>query len=178
MAKISDAKKALQNLGKIDGHTYVHKFDHAVVTEYYVGDNCGTKTKTGCMGTTLKENYSCASHNMPCGTKIYIPSLKGVINDTGVFEVEDTGGMAFDFDMFISNSKKGKVGKKNREVYVLSWGNKKMTTSYTYIINYFKKNGRFEGYRKAWEMYLKMGGQLIDFFKFNDEDKKLDKNKV
>ena len=86
--------------------------------------------------------------------------------------------MAFDFDMFISNSKRGKVGKQNREVYVLSWGNKKMTTSYTYIINYFKKNGRFEGYRKAWEMYLKMGGQLIDFFKFNDEDKKLDKNKV
>lgn len=161
-----------------DKISHVHKFDHAVVTEYYVGDNCGTKTKTGCMGTTLKENYSCASHNMPCGTKIYIPSLKGVINKDGIFEVQDTGGMAFDFDIFISRDKIGKVGKKNREVYVLSWGNKKMTTSYTYIINYFKKRNEFEKYRKAWDMYLKMNGQLIDFFKFNSEDKKLNKSKV
>lgn len=157
---------------------YVHKFDHAVVTEYYVEDNCGTKTKTGSMGTTLKENYSCASHNMPCGTKIYIPSLKGIINKDGIFEVEDTGGMSFDFDIFISADKKGKVGKKNRDVYVLSWGNKKMTCSYTYIINYYKKQGKFERYRKSWELYLKMGGKVIDFFKFNDEDKKLNKNKV
>ena len=161
-----------------DKISHVHKFDHAVVTEYYVGDNCGTKTKIGCMGTTLKENYSCASHNMPCGTKIYIPSLKGVINKDGIFEVQDTGGMAFDFDIFISRDKIGKVGKKNREVYVLSWGNKKMTTSYTYIINYFKKRNEFEKYRKAWDMYLKMNGQLIDFFKFNSEDKKLNKSKV
>lgn len=95
MSKIDKMKNSLQRLGnKIDGHSYVHKFDHAVVTEYYVGDNCGTSGKIGCMGTTLKENYSCASHNMPCGTKIYIPSLKGVINDTGIFEVEDTGGNA------------------------------------------------------------------------------------
>ena len=92
--------------------------------------------------------------------------------------MQDTGGMAFDFDIFISRDKIGKVGKQNREVYVLSWGNKKMTSSYTYIINYFKKQGRFEQYRKSWELYLKMGGQLIDFFKFNSEDKNINKNNV
>ncbi len=162
----------------IDGHEFIHKFNQAVITEYYVGDKTGTKEQIGCMGTALTENYSCASHNMPCGTKIYIPSLKGVINDTGVFEVEDTGGMSFDFDMFVSYSNKGKIGKKNMDVYVLEWGNKKMTTSYTYIINYFKNNNRFEQYRKSWEIYLQMNGKLINFWKFKDEDKNLDVNNV
>lgn len=156
---------------------YVHEFKGAVVTEYYVGDNCAS-TRIGCMGTELKENYSCASHNIPCGTLIYIPSLKGIINKDGIFEVEDTGGMSFDFDIFISSDLKGRIGKVKRDVYVIKWGNKKMTTSYTYIINYFKKQGTFEKYRKSWELYLKLGGQLINFFKFNDEDKNLDKDNV
>ena len=159
----------------IHGHVYIHKFDHAVCTEYYEAEG---SSKIGCMGTPLTENYSIASHNMPCGTKVYIPSLKGVVNSTGIFEVEDTGGMSFDFDIFTGGSSVGKVGKKNREVYVLEWGNKKMTCSYTYIINYFKDAGRFETYRKSWELYLEMGGQVIDFYQFNDEDKKLNKNKV
>ena len=176
--KYSDMLKKAKETIKSTNSKYVHKFDHAVVTEYYIGDSCGTKTQKGSLGTVLKENYSCASHNMPCGTKIYIPSLKGVINSDGIFEVEDTGGMSFDFDIFVSNNKKGKIGKQAREVYIISWGNKKMTTSYTYIINYFKKKGTFEKYRKSWEMYLKLGGQLIDFWKFNDEDKKLNKNKI
>lgn len=158
----------------IDGYTYIHTFDHAVVTEYYVGDNCNTQNKIGCMGTVLTENYSCASHNMPCGTKLYIPSLKGVVNDTGLFEVEDTGGHAFDFDIFTGGDSRKKVGKQNREVYVLEWGQKKLTCSYTYIINYFKEQGRFENYRAAWELYKKMDGQVIKFYQFNDEDKNLD----
>ena len=177
MSKLSKISDAFKKMVKIDGHSYVHKFNKAVITEYYAGDKTGSKQK-GCMGTVLTENYSCASHNMPCGTIIYIPALKGVINKDGIFEVEDTGGMSFDFDMFISNSNKGKIGKKNMDVYVLKWGNKKMTTSYTYIINYFKNNGRFEQYRKSWELYLKMGGKLIDFWKFNSEDKKLNKNNI
>ena len=178
MSKVNKIINGLKSMCKIDGYNYVHKFDKAVITEYYVGDKTGMKEQIGCMGTVLTENYSCASHNMPCGTIIYIPDLKGVINKDGIFEVEDTGGMSFDFDMFISNSNKNKIGKKNLDVYVLEWGNKKMTTSYTYIINYFKNNNRFEQYRKSWELYLKMGGKLIDFWKFNDEDKKLNKNNV
>ena len=178
MSKLSKISDAFKKMLKIDGHNYVYKFNKAVITEYYVVDKTGIAKQTGCMGTALTENYSCASHNMPCGTIIYIPALKGVINKDGIFEVEDTGGMSFDFDMFISNSNKGKIGKKNMDVYVLKWGNKKMTTSYTYIINYFKKQGRFEQYRKSWELYLKMGGKLVNFWKFKDEDKNLNKNNV
>lgn len=155
----------------IDGHKFVRKFDKAVITEYS-GDS------VGCLGTKLKGNYSCASHNMPCGTKVYIPSLKGVINDTGIFEVEDTGGMSFDFDIYVSGSKKGKIGKKNMDVYVLEWGNKSMTSSYTYIINYFKRNGSFEKYRKSWNAYINMGGKLIYFWDFKSEDKNLNINNV
>lgn len=169
-------KRAMAKVKKEE--KYIHKFNKAVITEYYIGDNCGTSTQTGCMGTPLTENYSCASHNIPCGTLVYIPKLKGIINKDGIFEVEDTGGMSFDFDIFISKDLKGKIGKKNMDVYVIKWGNKKMTTSYTYIINYFKKQGRFEQYRKSWKLYLQMGGKLINFFKFNDEDKKLDKENV
>lgn len=177
---MSNMKKAMGALinklaGNLkDGHAYVHKFEQAVCTEYHEE---GFKTK-GCMGTTLKENYSVASHNMPCGTKLYIPELKGVVNKDGLFEVEDTGGMSFDFDIFTGGSSIGKVGKRNCDVYVLEWGNKKMTTSYTYIINYFKNKRIFERYRKSWELYLKMGGKVIDFWKFNDEDSKLNKKKI
>ena len=176
MSKFDKIKNAFSKMAT-NKKGYVYKFENAVVTEYYAGDNCSSG-KLGCMGTVLKENYSCASHNMPCGTIIYIPSLKGVVNDTGIFEVEDTGGMSFDFDIFTGGSSRNKVGKKNRDVYVLSWGNKKLTCSYTYIINYFKKQNTFERYRKSWEQYLKMGGKIIDFWKFNSEDRNLNKNKV
>ena len=179
MSKLKKIRDALIKIpGTINGHKYVYKFNKAVVTEYYINDNSGTNDKIGCIGTTLTENYSCASHNIPCGTKIYIPALKGIVNSTGIFEVEDTGGMSFDFDIFTGGTSKGKVGKKNMDVYVLSWGNKKLTCSYTYIINYLKKQNRFERYRKSWELYLKMGGKLIDFWKFNKEDKDLDKHSV
>ena len=182
---MSEFKKALNTFAKHlaggtpskpkEDFTYVHKFEQAVCTEYYVMDGA---SQTGCMGTKLKKNYSVASHNMPCGTKLYIPALKGIVNKDGLFEVEDTGGMSFDFDIFTGGNSIGKVGKRNCDVYVLEWGNKKMTTSYTYIINYFKNKRIFERYRKSWELYLKMGGKVIDFWKFNDEDKKLNKKKV
>lgn len=179
MSKLEKIRNALIKMSNTaSGFKYVHKFNKAVITEYYVNDNCKTKDKIGCMGTVLKENYSCASHNIPCGTKVYIPDLKGVVNKDGIFEVEDTGGMSFDFDIFTGGSSKGKIGKKNMDVYVLSWGTKKLTCSYTYIINYFKKQNRFEQYRKSWELYLKMGGKLIDFWKFNKEDSNLNKEDV
>lgn len=159
--------------GFIHGNKYIFRFPHAVCTEYYTGDKTGTTNKIGCMGTELTEDYHIASHNMPCGTKVYIPSLKGVINNDGIFEVADTGGHGFDFDIFVSYNNINRIGKKPLEVYVLSWGNKKMTTSYTYITKYFRDNGRLATYHKAWISYLELGGTLINFWKFNDEDKKL-----
>jgi 3D (Asp-Asp-Asp) domain-containing protein len=166
-------ESCVDETGIINGHKYVFKFPHAVCTEYWIGDSCGTTVKLGCMGNTLIEDYNVASHNMPCGTKIYIPALKGVINSDGIFEVADTGGHCFDFDIFLSYKNINKIGKRPLEVYVLSWGDKKMTTSYTYITKYFKENNRLSMYHKAWVSYLELGGSLINFWKFNDEDKKL-----
>lgn len=136
---------------------------------------------TGCLGKPLTPNRSCASHNLPCGTKIYIEELKGVINDDGIFVVEDTGGHAFDFDIFISKNNASKIGKKSMNVKVISWGNNKMTVSYSHIIKYYmsldKKDGgnRISRYHKAWQLYNEMDGKLIKFYKFNDEDKDITK---
>lgn len=57
-----------------------------------------------------------------------------------------------------------------------------MTVSYTHIIEYYLKLQAQDGfnriarYHDAWEMYKSMGGKLINFFKFNEEDKNI-KNK-
>lgn len=147
-----------------------------IITNYYTNDELGSGS-IGCTGKKLTPNRSCASHNLPCGTKIYIEELKGVVNSDGIFIVEDTGGHCFDFDIFVSKDKSSKVGKKSMNVKVISWGNDKMTVSYTYIIKYYlnldAKDGknRIKRYHDAWKMYNEMGGKLIKFYKFNDEDK-------
>ena len=65
------------------------------------------------------------------------------------------------------------------DVKVISWGKDKMTSSYTYIIEYYmkldKKDGknRIKRYHAAWKSYLSLGGKLINFYKFNSEDKNI-----
>ena len=160
---------------------YVEDLGKCVISNYYKDDELGSTSK-GCSGIKLIPNYHCASHNLPCGTKIYIEELKGVVNKDGIFEVQDTGGHGFDFDLYVSKDKSSKVGKRAMNVKVISWGKDKMTTSYTYIIEYYmkkdKKDGknRIQRYHKAWESYLSLGGKLINFYKFNSEDKDI-KNK-
>lgn len=109
------------------------------------------------------------------GTKIYIEELKGVVNDDGVFIVEDTGGHGFDFDIFTSNENTKKIGNIYKNVKVLKWGTGKVTSSYTYIIEYFIKQNRLNNYKDIWNNY-KDKGRLINFFMFNEEDKNI-KNK-
>ena len=140
---------------------------NCVITQYYTADG---STSIGCTGKELTPNKSCASHNIPVGTKIYIEDLKGVVNDDGIFIVEDTGGHGFDFDIFTSNDKAGKVGNIYKNVKILSWGTGKLTSSYTYIIEHFIKQKRIDNYKKIWSNY-KNKGRLINFWKFNDEDK-------
>ncbi|MFR2314929.1 hypothetical protein [Terrisporobacter sp.] len=96
--------------------------------------------------------------------------MKGIINDDGIFIVEDTGGHAFDFDIFTSNDKAKTIGNIYKNVKVLNWGEDKVTSSYTHIIEHFIKNDRIKNYKLAWENY-KTKGKLINFWKFNDEDK-------
>ena len=95
-----DADKAAANnggigpnetAGTIDGMNYVCKLGKARCTEYGTWDGSAAEVSSGkpwsqCLNKTV------ASHNLPFGTKIYIPGLKGKVNNTGLFTVEDTGG--------------------------------------------------------------------------------------
>ncbi len=166
-------KKVINDTVK-SSQDYILDLGDCVITQYYQGDATGTKTSIGCTGKELTPNRSCASHNIPVGTKVYIESLKGVINSDGIFIVEDTGGHGFDFDIFTSKENATKIGNKCSNVKVISWGTGKTTCSYTYIIEYFIKQNRIHNYTKIWNNYKKKG-KLINFWKFNDEDKNIKK---
>ena len=47
------------------------------------------------------------------------------VNKEGIFEVQDTGGHGFDFDLYVSKDKSSKVGKRAMKVKVISWGKDK-----------------------------------------------------
>lgn len=144
--------------GTINGQSYVAKIPQAVCTAY-------TGSGAGASGMGCTYNATCASHNMPYGTKIYVPDLAGKAGN-GIFTVTDTGGCFFDFDIFTSTWS----GKANMDAYVLSWGTGKTAASYTWAINYYLKNGRWSGLVSAWNTYKNMGGKLMNFTKFLQED--------
>ena len=144
--------------GTINGQSYVAKIPQAVCTAY-------TGSGAGASGMGCTYNATCASHNMPYGTKIYIPDLAGKAGN-GIFTVTDTGGCFFDFDIFTSTWS----GKANMDAYVLSWGTGKTAASYTWAINYYLGNGRWSGLIAPWNTYKNMGGKLINFTKYNQED--------
>ncbi|MBQ5818185.1 MAG: hypothetical protein IIW35_07505, partial [Bacteroidaceae bacterium] len=75
--------------GTVDGNKYVAKVSGAVVSSYYNGSSSYSgpvsaasfraKTNTtygGSSGLGLENGKTCASHNLPYGTKIYFPYLK------------------------------------------------------------------------------------------------------
>ena len=144
--------------GTINGQSYVAKIPQAVCTAY-------TGSGAGASGMGCTYNATCASHNMPYGTKIYIPDLAGKAGN-GIFTVTDTGGCFFDFDIFTSTWS----GKANMDAYVLSWGTGKTAASYTWAINYYLGNGRWSGLIAPWNTYKNMGGKLINFTKYNQKD--------
>lgn len=133
----SPAKGVLPN-----GTKYVHKFSQAVISTY--SDKGGTAGGV----TALANGKICASHNIACGTKIYIPDLK-YINGNGIFEVQDTGGPTFDFDINIA----GVSLKGAYDVYVLEWGNGRMMQSFESAIGqqvmYKKRAEKNNDHKKA-----------------------------
>jgi beta-lactamase superfamily II metal-dependent hydrolase/N-acetylmuramoyl-L-alanine amidase CwlA/3D (Asp-Asp-Asp) domain-containing protein len=143
--------------GTINGQSYVAKIPQAVCTAYS-GDGQGANGP-------LVYNAHCASHNIPYGTKIYIPDLAGQAGN-GIFTVQDTGGCFFDFDIYTTTW----GGKKNMDAYVLEWGSGKTAASYTWAINFYLKNGRWSGLVPAWNTYKNMNGKLMNFTKYNQED--------
>jgi 3D (Asp-Asp-Asp) domain-containing protein len=144
--------------GTINGKSYVAKIPQAVCTAY-------TGSGSGASGMGCTYNATCASHNLPYGTKIYIPGLVGKAGN-GIFTVTDTGGCFFDFDIFTNTWS----GKSNMDAYVLSWGSGKTAASYTWAINYYLSNGRWSGLVAAWNTYKNMNGKLMKFTKYNQDD--------
>ena len=147
-----------ETAGSINGFDYVAKIPQAVCTAY-------TGSGAGASGMGCVYNSTCASHNMPYGTKIYIPSLAGQAGD-GIFTVTDTGGCFFDFDIFTNTWS----GKANMDAYVLQWGTGKTAASYTWAINLYNSRGTWSKYIPAWNTYKNMGGKLMSFTKYNSED--------
>ena len=79
-------KNCFKESGTKDGHKYVYKFKKARLTAY--GGDSGSAS-----GAKNIAGKTCAAHNMPYGTKIYIPALKGKYgNSTGIYTCIDTGG--------------------------------------------------------------------------------------
>ena len=144
--------------GNVDGMNYVARIPQAVVTAY-------TDSGNGASGKPLVNNAHCASHNLPYGTKIYIPGLEGKAGN-GIYTVEDTGGCFFDFDIRTTSWS----GKSNFDVYVLEWGSGKIANSYTWAIDLYNERGTWSTYVSAWNTYKNMGGKLINFTQYNSED--------
>lgn len=157
--------------GSINGYSYVYKFTNARCTSY------GTSESTGA-GGKLEIGKSCGAHNMPYGTKLYIPSLKGKFgNDTGIYTVRDTGGYTTDFDLLIANTEhkaESLLGNPiNTDVYVLEWGNGKTAWSFTEAIEWCNKYYGVGHFHTSWVNYMKYGGCTINLWKFKKDDKNI-----
>ena len=156
---------ASETTGSIDGQNYVATISGAVCTSYYGGGGSAS-------GIGLENGKTCASHNMPYGTKLYIPSLKSQLGGDGIVTVTDTGGPTFDFDLYTSSS----VGKVNADVYVIEWGTGKVAPSYTWGLNYYS-DSQWAGLKSAWNKYKSMNGKLMSFLKFSQEDANIKNHK-
>lgn len=143
----------------IDSHKCCFKFNNAVLTQY-AGD------EVGAYGELVYDNH-CAAHNLPYGTLLYIPILKGVINNTGLFTVMDTGSHGMDFDIYT----KKEIGKINGDVYVVSWGKGPIGWSFTQAIEYHINNKTIEKFNSAWSLYNRMNGCTINFWKYKTDDR-------
>ena len=80
-------KNCFKESGTKDGHKYIYKFAKARCTAY------GGNANQSASGSKMTPGKSCAAHNMPYGTKLYIPALKNKFgNSMGIYTVHDTGG--------------------------------------------------------------------------------------
>lgn len=164
--------------GTIDGNKYVYKLKTCKITAY------GGDSGSAC-NIPLNLGRTCGSFNLPYGTKVYIPSLKGKsITDgngktvicNGIFTVNDTGVGGTDFDLYMSTKSdtnaESVFGNTRREdVYILSYGSGYgYAWSYTQSYKWAYNNGTLSAYKVAFKDYIKYGGTLINFLKFKNDD--------
>lgn len=150
----------------------VWKFPKAILTGYTDIGSFATSSETGIYATAGNRSARkyCASHNIPMGTKIYIPEYDGVMgeNKSGIFTVVDSGGPFFDFDLYVPNE--NEVGKVNKDVYVVEWGKlKHPAISFTYWLTKYS-DGQWNKYKGGWRTYKQMNGVMVNFHKFLQED--------
>jgi phage minor structural protein len=164
--------------GTIDGNKYVYRLKQCKITAY------GGDSGSAC-NIPLNLGKTCGSFNLPYGTKVYIPSLKGkTITDgnsktatcDGIFTVNDTGVGGTDFDLYMSTKSdtnaESVFGNTRREdVYILSYGSGYgYAWSYTQSYKWAYNNGTLSAYKVAFKDYIKYGGTLINFLKFKNDD--------
>lgn len=165
--------------GMKDGLKYVYKFKNCKITAY------GGDGSSGCK-IPLDLGHTAGSFNLPYGSEVYIPSMKGftfvdgngksVVCD-GVFTINDTGIGCTDFDLYMSTSTDYNAEKifgatRYEDVYVLKFGKGYgYTWSYTQSYEFANKNNTLTSYKKAFKDYIKNGGTLINFLKFKNIDK-------
>lgn len=167
--------------GTIDGNKYVYKLKTCKITAY------GGDSGSAC-NIPLNLGRTCGSFNLPYGTKVYIPSLKGksitdgngkTVTCDGIFTVNDTGVGGTDFDLYMSTKSdtnaESVFGNTRREdVYILSYGSGYgYAWSYTKSYEWAYKNGTLSAYKVAFKDYIKYGGTLINFLKFKSDDKNI-----
>lgn len=166
--------------GTIDGKNYIYRLHDARCTCYAAAES----NTIGASGLGTHMGKTVASLNIPYGTKIYIPGLKGQTwtnaNGTkvtldGVFTVTDTGVGMFDFDIVAGSTASACTSNyKNPgryEVYVLEWGTStKSTWSYTDSYAWAYKAGTLTKYKAAFKNYITNGGVLMNCLKFYNDD--------
>ena len=116
---------------------------------------------------------SIAAHNMPYGTKVYIPDLKGIVNSTGIFTVEDKACYCSDFDIFTSTRVKSEqimnATANGSTVYILEWGEGNLAWSFSAAGDYATKNFK-DTFAASWKDYKANYAATLGFTIFNTED--------
>lgn len=166
--------------GTIDGKNYIYRLHDARCT-CYAATESNSSGRSG-LGTHMGKTV--AAQNIPYGTKIYIPGLKGQTwtnaNGTkvtldGIFTVTDSGIACFDFDIVAGSTSSACFSNYSNpqrfDVYILEWGTSTIQNysfSDTYRIAY--NNGVLSRYKSAFKNYISNGGVLINLLKFYNDD--------
>lgn len=158
--------------GTIDGVNYLAKLTNCCMTGYF-----SSKYTTGGSGLPLEVAKTVGSYNVPYGTKIYIPYLKGKWGNTdGIVTVTDTGVGGTDFDLFLGKTYSDVSSKMNApmrvDAYIVEYGNKSLAWSYTQSYNWaMGYYGKISQYKTRFTSYMEYGGTMINFWKFKEDDK-------
>ncbi len=152
-----------ETAGEIDGVKYIMALKGSKCTQYKEGEG-GYNDALGNRLHSSKCN-TVASHNLPYGTKVYIPYFKGkqTANPSCIFTVTDTGNAGFDFDICCPASVY--YGNGRMDVYVVSWGSGKGTAaSVTYCYKHMAHS------ETLWRDYVRNGGTTYKVTKFCKDD--------